>query len=387
MGTAVSPIYSNKYIDSNGEITLGTDAKSVANGDSSTRRELRYKLQATARKLLPKERVAQCMHRCGNGGVQINVSKSSGIASFAGVVTCGSVWTCPVCSAKVSNARRKELNQVLEWTRKSGYQPVLMTLTARHGVNDSLAGLLAAMKLAKKKLHQTREWRLLDPHLVGHITATEVTHGVNGWHVHYHMILLVDAKTQDLALEMCDLESVWLRVLQHKEVMLSGNGYAFDIQGAGGAGDYVAKWGAAEEVTLTGSKKANSGGSTPFQLLATASIAGSGIEADRAAQLFKEYAAEFKGKRQLVWSRGLKKVLGIIEKTDEEVSQEPEEEDYIEVARITKGTWRLVVRRGLQAELLRMAEEGGENAAFVVECWVLALHNQERVKNGINREG
>lgn len=384
MSTGVSPIYSNKIVDIDGVITLGTDAKSSVFQDSpsgSARRALRYDLQLTARKLLPNERVAQCMYRCGHGGVAINMSPA-GIASYSGVVTCGSVWHCPVCSAKVSNTRRKELNQVLEWSRNMGYQPVLMTLTARHGIGDSLAGLLAAMKRAKAKFHDTKEFRLLKPYLVGHITATEVTHGVNGWHVHYHMICIVDAKSQQIALQMCDLQSVWLRVLNSKSVMLGGNGYAFDCQGAGGAGDYVSKWGAGEEVTLTGSKKAGGKGSTPFQLLAVASDSrGGGSEADRAAQLFLEYAKEFKGKRQLVWSKGLKRLLNIIEKTDEEVSNEPEEEDYTEVARISKGSWRLVCRRGLQAELLDVAEQGGE---LYVEMWILALHNQERLKNGVS---
>lgn len=379
----VIPHIYNKNIDhSTGEITLGTDGKSVAS-DNAARRDLRYKLQATAKRLLPKEAVSQCMHRCGSGGVAINVSQSSGIASFDGVVTCKSVWVCPVCSAKISNGRRKELNEVLEWARTWGHQPVLLTLTARHGAADSLAGLLAAMKLAKKKFHQSREWRALDPNLVGHITATEVTHGVNGWHVHYHMILLVVAPSERIALEMCDLQSVWLRVLAHNSVGLSGNGHAFDAQGAGKAGDYVTKWGAAEEITLTGSKKSSGGGSTPFQLLATATDAGvSPGDQARAESLFIEYAKEFKGKRQLVWSRGLKRVLGIIDRTDDEIADEPEADDYQEVYRVDRHTWRLVVRRRLQAELLRVAEAGGSQAGLFIESWILALHNQERLKHG-----
>lgn len=377
MSTAVIPYSNNnnKYINTNtGEISiLGTTAKSVHNEESSSaveRRALRFRLQNTARALLPQERVAQCMHRCGQGGVAINVSLSSGIASFAGVVTCGSVWTCPVCSNKISNGRRKELNTILEWARQWGYQPVLMTLTARHGIQDSLAGMLRLMKLAKQKFHRTREWVALSGYLIGHVTATEVTHGANGWHVHYHMLMLVDAKTQADALSMCDLQSVWLRVLNSKSIQLGGNGYAFDAQGASAAGDYISKWGAAEEIALTGSKQAGGKGSTPFQLLATSATAGSGSEADRAAQLFKEYAKEFKGKRQLVWSKGFKRVLNIIEKSDEELSDEPEADDLVEIAIVPKKVWRMVVRRNLQAELLSVAEEGG---AHYVDIWCQAL--------------
>lgn len=367
-------ISTGEIVDSN--IALGTAGKSVDSTPISggDKRRQRYHLQAIAKKLLPDEQVAQCMQRCGAGGVAVNLSPSTGLASFAGLATCKSVWLCPVCSAKITNGRRGELNQVLQWSRSMGYAPVLVTLTARHALSDSLAGMLAAMKLAKQKLHQSRAWRSLDASIVGHVTATEVTHGEHGWHVHFHMLVIVDAPG-DVACLLLDLEKEWLRCLASKRVMLSGNGFAYDVQGADAAGDYVTKWGAAEEVSLGAEKKAR-GGRTPWQLLADA-------ESDPvAAALFKEYAKEFKGKRQLVWSRDFKRVLGIIEKTDAEIVDAPEADDLVEVAIIPKQDWRVICGRRLQAELLEVAEAGG---GHYVEMWLLALRNQmskERLNNG-----
>ncbi|MGQ0518486.1 hypothetical protein ACT453_54800, partial [Bacillus sp. D-CC] len=40
------------------------------------------------------------------------------------------------------------------------------------------------------------------------------------------------------------------------------------------------------------------------------------------SKLFQEFAISMKGARQLVWSRGLKKLLGIEEKSDEELAVE-----------------------------------------------------------------
>lgn len=431
-----SPIYNINNVQSNridintGEIlSLGTNAKSVQSTENassaSARRTQRYALQAIARKLLPKERVAQCQHRCGRGGVSIQYSPSSGYASYAGVVTCGSVWTCPVCSNRISNHRRKELNTLLSWSRKMGYQPLLMTLTARHGADDSLGDLLDAMKTAKKRFHNSRAWKSLQSTTVGHVTATEVTHGLNGWHVHFHMLIVADCPNEQVAMQRYDLSDAWLAALrpprkygsntktvkswvpqepsliglpmfpqakqitsvpqaplvnqpQPQKLVLTGNGYAFDLQDASHVEDYITKWGAGEELALSGVKDSRQGkGRTMWQLLDDAAT-------DRhAASLFVEYTEEFHGRRQLVWSPGLKNILGILEKTDEQLSSEPEDEDYVEVARVPRNTWKLVLRRGLQAELLDVAESGGlDQAGHYVNMWVLALHNQERLRDG-----
>lgn len=373
MGSALIP-YKDIYINTNtGELvdstitTLGTAAKSVHGAES---RAARYALQATARRLLPDERVAQCMHRCGPGGVAINIAPATGLASFAGVVTCGSVWLCPVCSARISHHRRGELNTLLSWARRELYQVRLVTLTARHGSDDKLADLLRAMKGAKKRLHNSRAWHRLDDYVVGHVTATEVTHGVNGWHVHFHMLVILrDGLWLGGGLE---LDEVWLRALAKEG--LQGNGHAYSEQNGDAAGEYVAKWGAAEEIAL-GDQKVSKGGRTAWQLLAAAATD------DQAAMLFRDYASCFKGSRQLVWSVGLKKVVNILEKSDAELADEPEDNEVVEVARVPRALWRVVVRRNLQAELLSVAEEGG---SLYVDIWLQALQLQEskRVENG-----
>ena len=113
------------------------------------------------------------------------------------------------------------------------------------------------------------------------------------------------------------LQDPWLASL--KGVGLSGTGQGFDVQNASAAGNYVAKWGAAEELTLTAKKEARSKtGRSPFQLLADYA------ERDdkQAGALFAEYAQVFKGLRQLVWSDGLKKLAGVDAMSDEEVAEQ-----------------------------------------------------------------
>lgn len=278
-------------------------------------------------------------------------------AHLEGTQTCGSVWHCPVCAARIAEERRKELNLLLAVAHARGYQAHMITLTARHGREDDLAELLDRMKRAKQGWGQHRAYRRLKGRVIGSVTATEVTHGaVNGWHPHFHIIVVTDGPV--------DLEALrgpWLASLAN--VGLDGNGAAFQVQDASAAGKYVAKWGMAEEMTLTGSKRGRGKGRTPMQLLAAASDDGD----KRAGALWKDYAAAFRGRRQLVWSRGLKALAGIGEVSDQDAAADERQDDQEEVGRlkISAEDWQPADKRvrGLQyrrAELLEAAEVHGK---------------------------
>ena len=166
-------------------------------------------------------------------------------ASFDGVQRCGSVWHCPVCAKVISARRRDEMNTALAVVRAAGGWPVLMTLTARHGRKDALVDLLDRMKRAWRRMKQRRDWKRFRADYSGlTITATEVTHGRrNGWHPHFHIIVIltgVDSEAASVALVEA-LRPAWMSAMAAEG--LDGNGAAFDVRGAGAAGDYVAKWG------------------------------------------------------------------------------------------------------------------------------------------------
>lgn len=288
-------------------------------------------------------------------------------ASYKGLVICGNVWGCPVCGARISRIRRAEMNVLLAWARAEGLVPLLLTLTARHGRSDSLEHLLHGMKEAKRRLRQRAEWRGLP--FEGSVTATEITHGVgHGWHPHFHELILLRAENEEEALGMAGtLRSAWLASL--RAYGLDGASAAFDVRGAAEAGNYVAKWGVAEEMTLTGDKagKTKDGyqrGRLPAEL---ATLGGEGDAT--AAKLWVEYFEATSGKRrnQLVWSKGLKLKCGVHEVSDEEAAmKEAEEEDTTEHA----GEWDGEGWRPLQSKRVRLmdaAEEGGAAAVKLAE--------------------
>jgi hypothetical protein len=253
------------------DLYLGNIGKSVDKGLSARRHE-RYRLQDTAAVLLPRDHpTCRCGRRlvAGRDGVKVAVGydpeRKQRFASLHNVETCKNVWTCPVCSARISQARREEMNHLLVWARAEGLHPVLLTFTMRHGAGDRLVDLLSILKGAKKALHQSRQWRGLG--VVGHVTATEVTFGDNGWHPHLHVLAIMPS--QDWR-GLDDLGDVWLRALRGSKKNPrggDGNGHAYRVQDASAAGDYVAKWGAACEMTLAGRKTAQGGGRGVWQLL------------------------------------------------------------------------------------------------------------------------
>lgn len=344
---------------------LGTIAKSVDREEQRRKRRARFGLLDTAANLLKGERVAACQRRPAGSAVSIHRA-ADGRASVQGLQQCGSVWHCPCCSSRISAGRRDELNRLLKWGRSRGLVPLLMTLTGRHRRQDALARLLDGMKNAKRRLHQSRDWRAVADSISGHVTATEVPYGRHGWHLHYHVLLIVNAQDESTALSLfAGMRTAWERALGAEG--LSCNSHGYDLQGASRAGDYIAKWGAAEELCLSGEKRARDPekGRTVWELLA---IAGGRsdplISQDEAAALWAEYARLFKGRRQLVWSRGLKAQAGINDKSDEELLAEVEQLDLLasgstEIGRLTAAEWRAVVRAGFRCRLLEVVEDDG----------------------------
>lgn len=163
----------------------------------------RFKLQRTAARLVPEERVRHCRWSVISKAQGVNVVVTryqrddqaedfEERASFEGLQTCGSVWHCPCCGRRISETRRGELNELLAWARSEGLYPIMVTLTARHTLADDLGDQLDGMKSAWERVQQRQEWRRLSDHIEGHVVATEVTRGdAHGWHTHFHVLVIV----------------------------------------------------------------------------------------------------------------------------------------------------------------------------------------------------
>ena len=101
-------------------------------------------------------------------------------------------------------------------------------------------------------------------------------------------------------------------------------------------------------------------------------------------KLFQEYAIVMKGQRQLVWGRGLKKLLRIDEKTDEEHAQETEKNaiELVSVANYAFNLLTIYQKRHVYLELVTADYETGTNTANEL---LDALH-QEHITRVVQTE-
>lgn len=319
-----------------------------------TIRSFRSRVQRMARETLkgtvtPKGnrwRVADCMRLPIplKESVIVAQSPTTKAAALRNLVTCGQLWTCPVCASKIAGVRRDEVRTGLQRHIEAGLVAVSVTLTVRHGVGHSAKHLLTAMGGALKRLRANRRVRDLreDYHYRGQIRALEVTYGhENGWHPHFHEIWFFDTKlwSESSAQVMQEeIAQAWLSAVEtsglpkpSKEigVLVKRIETARDYEGKGNASiEGINDWDAADELTRSIAKTAKAGRMSPFDLL----VAG---EFD----LFREYAKAFHGKRQLTWSPGLKAHFAIGDRTDEEVAADEEETEGVPVMAIDHREW------------------------------------------------
>ena len=78
---------------------------------------------------------------------------------------------------------------------------------------------------------------------------------------------------------------------------------------------------------------------------------------DKYSYIFKTYASAFKGRRQLFWSKGLKELLKIEVKDDEEIANAEEENTEIYDAMfLSPQDWWTICYHKIRAEFLELVE-------------------------------
>lgn len=149
----------------------------------------RYIQRMWLRRALKGTRIARCGRQVENGkGIDLYWSPEHG-ARYAGLQSCGSVWCCPVCNAKIQAQRLVEMKQALTWARENNLTVVFATHTVRHNKRQSLEHVrdMAQTVWRKCRSHAAVKKLFKRYGSKGYVRAQEVTwSNANGWHVHYH---------------------------------------------------------------------------------------------------------------------------------------------------------------------------------------------------------
>lgn len=345
-------------------------------------RAARFSAQSSAGKLLAKEltprgtqwRVSGCVRRKIGAEVGILYSAKAKKAHFGGLMVCGSVWTCPPCAAKVSERRKNEVVQATDLHKSQGGGLYMITWTTSHKRSDDLQDWLSRFSDARARMRRQRGYRELLATLgyVGSVRALEVTYGdANGWHPHEHGLWLLakPLTTRQLTWMRSKLFELWRDACRAAGLPLPNRKAGVNVVLAESAAEYIAKfgreprWGVGSEMAKQHTKNGRAASMTPFDLLRRYHEGSDDGSHKRFGALFVVFAKAFFGKRQIVWSDGLKEMFGIVQKSDEDIAAE-EPDDAVELVRITATQWRCVLHQKADVRqiLLERAETGGHAA-------------------------
>ncbi len=318
----------------------------------------KWELLDSVQQFLEGHRTASCM-RFPRWQANVEIVQHKQNFYYAGLMTCGSIWNCPVCAARITEGRRNEVYRLVERHVATGGVVKMLTRTVPHGREDDLRVLLDKLRVAEKRFKGGRQaQRLRDQTgLIGHVLGLEVTwRPEHFWHPHTHTLLLFPR----------ELDWGWLQreyfALWRSACVRSG----FKEPNPQGGLQltegrvYVAKWGLDYELTKSHCKRSKDDeGYTPWDLLRWYRQEGS----SEAAALFQHYADVFKGQRQLFWSHGLKALYGIGKRTDAEIANTVEPGAVV-VCKLSPKQWFYICKHKARGAVLVLAEQGGREAVM-----------------------
>ena len=218
--------------------------------------------------------------------------------------------------------------------------------------------------LAWQKVQSGSGWKFWKTSLgiVGTVRATELTHGKSGWHPHLHVLLLSTSPSADVEAARAWISEKWracvVRVLGREHEPDDVHGCQLTLAHST---EYLAKMGL--EVAYSAAKRSTGPSRSPWQILADAA------EGDaRSAELWRDYVSATKGRRQLEWSRGLKRRFGIEDVSDEDTAMRAARDESTEVVlELSKSEWNALRRANGVLRILELAESGATPEALRAE--------------------
>ena len=142
--------------DGNGNVRpLGntTDNSAIRTQQGFQAIKERFKLLDSARKILDGQRTQHCFYNRvdKNDGVGVTFNKFRNKANYTNVMRCANAWGCPVCAAIISEHRKCEVKEAMDWWKKQGGSVLLLTLTVPHYSDTDIKQLKKDLKKAYGK--------------------------------------------------------------------------------------------------------------------------------------------------------------------------------------------------------------------------------------------
>lgn len=321
----------------------------------------------------PGNRVCTCGQPIGDY-ITIKKNPDHGNINAAGVATCGSVWACPVCRAKIVNRRAKELNELYEKGKKLGWEFYLLTFTVPHEFKDNLAELYGSSQLrtglsgAITRFRQSRVWSKdfkKSMEYIGDQRSVEITYGLkNGFHPHVHMIFF-GKKNIPVKYWTEKFLKQW-----QKSCIKSGlgkpneHGVQMDYVQSPEMVTYLSKWSVGAELSSDAAKKAKgrnySIAALELMLVDERRRGVEGLSLERISGILRAYYSAMHGQKQLQaggLNTGWEDLIYSDDLTDEQISSEElVDEKEFDILVLEKPLYQELKKDGVFNELMEALE-------------------------------
>lgn len=373
-------------------------ADTVAASSAVDRRVGRFRAQAFLWDHSSRSRGRSCGLRPTGGSVELRRTEHQGVGTggFAGVQTCGSVWACPVCSARILAERQTEVEHAVSvWTGRVAF----FTFTVRHGRQHKLHEVWDAVQaghhaITSGRVHQREKSRLgvkarrvvasgarrgssVEVNCLPWLRVVEVTHGVDhGWHVHQHMLVFLPAG-------MTETECKALYATWHARWAAGAAAAGLDgalmvndgrfVDSRGGIASYVSKntytpaQVAGLEVARGDLKDGRLGNRSAMGILRD--LVQTGASGDLA--LWHDFEAGSSGRRQMTWAVGARLVFGLgVERDDAEIAADVIGTEVDAVCTFEPAVYRRqIALAGRRGDLLSAVEVSADAALGLLRAW------------------
>lgn len=321
-------------------------------------RKEKYALRTEIQKHVKRVRGCGCsIQRFGNNvspSVDVCLNETTKVVRYNNLQSCNSVWSCPVCSEKISIHREHEVRTICNNAQKEGFQLHFLTLTIPHKFNQNLKVLKDSLAEVLRQITKKRFYtNLKKQHAIeGYIRALEVTFSFkNGWHPHLHVLYI--HKSENFQEFSDEFYSLWA-----KEVEKIGLGKCSkkaykckEVFNEQGISEYITKWDLSKEL-VQGQVRKDGDSYSPFALMKEYQETNNEVFLNR----FLEFSMSFHGAKQLTYSREVKKkFLKDKMKSDKEICEEENNEEKGKIVMaFNLNLWKKIIKLSLQADILNV---------------------------------
>ena len=303
-----------------------------------------------------KKRINGCGCRPIDSKKNIDVVKGEkGSVYLSNVQKCGMVWLCPVCLIKLNKHKLEWLKQTLEHHSKERRKMSFNTLTIQHKRYHRLDETMAKLKSIYKSVSENHRLKAIrKEHKIEYIYTFEITYGGNGWHPHFHFVVVSKADNSSVKEYNQLFKSLYKKQIE-KRGLLYKEGVTIDIKGISNDKDisnYMTKQNAVYEITSNQNKTSYKASKNYLELVSD--YIDNGVDH---TNILLEYSDATHRKRQHQTSRGFvpKDIKKMQNKTDQEILRD-DKVDYI-IGTLTTAQMKFIIKNDYEDLFLQMIQE------------------------------